>query len=324
MIRVLAVSSWGTPCGIANHTDQIREALPETIDMEIDQRALDPQVCLTDGRTLPDVVWLNHHDGLHSQWSAEHVRALRSSGVPVVVTYHDTLRSIADTPKLQMFLREADQVIVHEQVLGLTTEEEGKLTVMRQGIPPPAGKYELPYPHVRPYLGTAGFDFPWKNYTRLAELTAEIGWGFVLHSNNLSDARVAELSAINPHHEIHVGFSSTSQIISILAGCTATAWMYECANTGTSGAIRLGIAARKPVYALQTCRQFGDLLAADPDTSCGRHFNWVSGWGQLRNLLIRSWPVDLDPAMVYVATRDSIEKVAARYAEIFNTALGPR
>ena len=39
-------------------------------------------------------------------------------------------------------------------------------------------------------------------------------------------------------------------MVAALSVCTATAFLYECHNSGTSGAIRLGIAALKPVYRL--------------------------------------------------------------------------
>jgi hypothetical protein len=48
------------------------------------------------------------------------------------------------------------------------------------------------------------------------------------------------------------------EIVEVLAGCTATAFLYSTGNSGTSGAIRLGIAARRPMIAFPS-RQNRDL-----------------------------------------------------------------
>jgi hypothetical protein len=274
-------------------------------------------------------VWINHHDALHSRWQPDHVMELRRRGIKVLLTYHDTRERIEDTPKLQMLVPVVDHTIVHEPVQYLTDNDqlEGAVTYLRQGVPARPGQYALDWRRLggwpRPVLGTVGFDFPWKNYTRLAELTAEIGWGLLLICPNLTPERVQELRAINPWltlpedlgaGELHVsGIVPTDTAVSILAACTATAFMYECANTGTSGAIRLGIATRKPVYALETCRQFRDLRMQDADDQI-RTINWVHSWHVLRQQLIASWSMEVDPAMVYLAERDSMAKVGARYA----------
>jgi hypothetical protein len=327
-MRVLAVSSWGGACGIAEHTRQVKEAV-EAADPTINfwvpgEAVLDPDeafrlLAAPDARE--QVVWLNHHDALHSRWTSAHVLRLRSgesisrAKAKVLVTYHDTREHAHLTPKLGELIHAADHTIVHEPLDDLTEAEHQRTTYLRQGVLELPGVYELAYKWKRPYLGTCGFDFPWKNYTRLAQLTAEIGWGMLLLSNNLTQARAEELLALNPHLEYPGGFLHASDCVSRLAGCTATAFMYECANTGTSGAIRLGIAARKPLYALKTCRQFRDLFLADDEDAV----NWMVDWDHLRLHLIGSMSHSLDHGMVYLAERDSMAKVGKAYARILRS-----
>src|SRR5207244_7148682 len=111
-----------------------------------------------------------------------------------------------------------------------------------------------------PILGTAGFNFPWKNFDRLAQVTAGAGWAYLVCSNNATEADEKRWTKANPYTYVIRGFQPTAAIVGALMGCDATCWPYECANSGTSGAIRLGRAARTPVIAWNT-RQFRDLWA---------------------------------------------------------------
>jgi hypothetical protein len=91
--------------------------------------------------------------------------------------------------------------------------------------------------------------------------------------------------------------------------------MYECHNTGTSGAIRLGIAALKPVYALKGCRQFRDLIEEYP-YGC----TWASSWGTLEAWLRGASTVDRSYGCNQIAVRDSWTRQATAYAIIFQQA----
>lgn len=310
--------------------DAVQAADPG-IEITVSSEALDPAVLL--GETQPSLVHLllhekaepllvhiNHHDGLHSRWTPEYIQRLRDQGIPVVVTYHDTYDGTVtpNSAKAKALLQVASAFIVHEPV----TDLPGAI-YLRQGIMPRTGQILLNQQELggwpRPVLGTAGFNFPWKNYDRLAQLTGEIGWGLLILSNNATPEDEARWQGYNKYAITYPGFMPTGELVMRLAACTATAFMYECANTGTSGAIRLGIAARKPVYALQTCRQFRDLVEAEREEDNGQLINWTTSWDTLKHLLIQSWPVESDPAMVYLAERDSWAKVGQRYAEIYRS-----
>lgn len=359
-LRVLLVTSWNTPCGIADHSAQLKaavEAADPLIEVEPSAAALDPgQGGLLLSTTTPTIVHLNHHDALHSRWTPAHVRMVREQiKAPVVVTYHDTRGTLAQTPKLAALVDVASAVVVHEPVSGLTEDGillgtsaapyRGLAYYWRQGVPAPAvspacyayaeqgaqvwfdGESEFPnairrcqYPlwkafPQQPVLGTAGFNFPWKNFDRLAQVTGEEGWAFLLCCNNATDEDEARWKVLNHATLVVRGFLPTPTIVNYLAGCDATAWMYECANTGTSGAIRLGIAARKPVIALQTCRQFRDLYNQSP----GSGLTWVESWKSFRDELAHVYPGAWKPYVSLLARLDSWTTLGRKYATLYRS-----
>lgn len=337
-LHVLAVTSWGGACGIANFAQMLQEAI-KSLGVKIfpsapalDPAMLDPVLrALRDARAFPELIWLNYHAGLHSRWTPEQVILLKEAApqLPIVVTYHDTYdgTSSPNSENARQLAQIVDRFIVHEPVSDIP---EARL--IRQGIPKPQEPFHFhsgAYPG-QPMLGTAGFDFPWKNFTRLAELTAEIGWGFALAANNLTIERRREIQAINPQTLFaqdvwstggYRDFFSTRFLVSFLAGCHATAWMYECHNTGTSGAIRLGIAAMRPLYALRSCRQFRDLVEIDALKG-----NWVDTWADLRTYLtvgqIASGAVNQSSVALYAT--DSWDQQAKKYRQVFQEALARR
>lgn len=321
-LRVLAVTSWGGACGIANYCDLLKQAsVPLGVEIMPDASALDPSTL--GARVLSyDLLWLNYHAGLHSRWTPTQVSLLREAApqLPMVITYHDTYdgdRS-ANSDNAKALAQLADAFIVHEPVADIPEAQ-----LIRQGIPRPQAPFrfrEGAYPG-QPMLGTAGFDFPWKNFTRLAELTAEIGWAFLCISNNLTGERERELLAINPYLVTADGFLPTEAIVSALAACTATAWMYETHNTGTSGAIRLGIAALRPCFALRSCRQFRDLLQLPYNA-----VEWVDTWADLKTYLTCSdWTSGaVAGSSVALYTTDSWDQQAKKYQAVFQAAVAKR
>lgn len=334
-MRVLLVTSWNTSCGIAAYATSLKAAV-EAADPDIQVLPsaphLDPNVGVdTD---VIDLVHLNHHDALHSRWTPEHVRQL-SEKIPVVVTYHDTHASILDCPKLQALSLWAASTIVHEPVEGL------QAIYWRQGVPAPAqwpasyaplplmfgwqdGKgilYERSWKASpqQPVLGTMGFNFPWKNYDRLAALTGEEGWALVLCANNATQEDEARWRASNSSILVVRDFIPEAEVINYLAGCDATAFMYECMNTGTSAAIRQGIAARKPVIALQSCRQFRDLYTDPLGQSA---IVWVRDWEGLRAALREVMPHRYDSGVHALAEQDSWVELGRDHAQLYRMLVG--
>lgn len=322
-MRVHAITSWGTACGIAAYAEALQTACQqEGLDVEftMDAIGLDPTTSGWTPLHRPDVLWLNYHAGLHSRWTPN-VVTVAERNVPVVVTIHDTRDGTPQQPNdawVHALMAAATATIIHEPCADL----EGA-AVIRQGIPDLTGVRARGWSAYggwdRPVLGTVGFPFPWKNYDRLAQLTASIGWGLLLIAPHATGEDVYRWRRLNPWLHVFPTFLPAAEVPQYLAGCTATAFMYECANTGTSGAIRQGIAARRPVYALATCRQFRDLRTGEGETAAVR---WVHGWDALeRRLRTGDAPEGPDPAIVALAERDSWRRQARAYLGVFREAM---
>lgn len=336
-MKILAITSWGGACGIANFCEQLITAV-HTADpsMEItpSAEALDPAShevrSLLHDRAVSgvDLVYLCYHRGLHSRWTPERVQELKAAGYPVVIDFHDSVGERPPDPLAQSLHDLADGFVVHEPCEGLPQQ-----ILIRQGVPAwgemPYGRYwnRQPPPYIahewewQPTLGTCGFNFPWKNFDRLAEVTAEAGWAYFVASNNATDADEARWKASNPSTLVVRGFQPTATLVSYLAGCDATCFAYECANSGTSGAIRLGLAARKPVLAFEGCRQMRDLLH---DKAASQFITWCGDWDYLAAYLGMVKIQRVDPGIVYLAHRDSWVNHGRKYAEVLRSCVTSR
>jgi hypothetical protein len=316
-MRILAVTSWGGACGIAQYAEMALDAIhaaDPSLEIEpIDARALDPEWLLTGVAYRTErVLWLNYHRGLHSRWTPEVIKFWKGQA-KVVITMHDTYGEAPPDPLAQALHDVADAFVVHEPCVGLEQQ-----VLIRQGVPAWAGAmiYEdgpRGWANGRPILGTVGFNFPWKNFDKLAEMTAEAGWAYLVLSNNATDADEARWKASNPYTLVIRGFQPTSTLVSYLAGCDVTAFAYECANSGTSGAIRLGLAARKPVLAFNACRQFRDLFL---DVVAKYYIHWCD-MSSLLGYLTAVRVARVDPGIVYLAYRDSWVNQGQKYAQVF-------
>lgn len=272
-MRVALVSSAGQ-CGIAEHSYQLEAAVRHAdVSIEIRMNAdwLDPAGFGTENPiTQFDVVHLNYHRGLHSRWTPDVIRCFPD--LPFVITFHDTYETQPDRlPWELLACPNVTAMVVHEpcdlwlpdRAIFEYEKADGKHKVhyWRQPVPERTGT-RAPRPRVfeggwRPALGTLGFDFPWKNYNLLAEVTALCGWNLRI-VGQVPEDRQLTLQALNPHTHFD-GFVSSIAAVAALESCDATAFLYTCANSGTSGAIRLGIAAGRPLVATDDCRQFRDL-----------------------------------------------------------------
>jgi hypothetical protein len=207
----------------------------------------------------------------------------------------------------------ADIAVVHEPYDDLPA---WKTHYWRMGVPeaPTSPIYPSPTFWARPILGSIGFPFPWKHYDELCRLTAMIGWGIVLIAPNATPAQVETWQDLNPDLIVRTDFVPRAEAIAILAGCDATAFAYVCHNTGQSAAILQGLAARKPVLALSTCRQFRALY----DDPLGREaIRWCDTFEHLA-FTLRTIPLArCDPGIVALAEQDSWATLGRRYAQLY-------
>lgn len=316
-MRVRLVTTWDQPCGIAEHAKALVAAV-QAADPEIQfqvETDLHPQALQRLDLRSPDVVLLNYHAALHSQWTPKYVEAIQMAGIPVVITYHDS--GVPNSDQCKALHAVADRFIVHEPV-----EDLPGAIYVRQGVPAHAGVYEWGWgtfgPRAyrdQPLLGTVGFPFPWKNYDLLVAATARAGWALLLLAPGATEAQIATWRVSNPYVLAVPDFIPADTVVAYLAGCDATAFLYMCANTGTSGAIRQGLAARKPVLATRDCRQFRDLQG---DPVGGRAITWLDDLSvegvatALETVRIER----VDPGIVRLAEQDSWVGIGRQYAGI--------
>jgi hypothetical protein len=318
-VRVALVTTWGTACGIAEHSAFLKQAV-EDADPEIDIRVitdLHPKGILglaTPSLTPPfDLVVLNYHAALHSQWTPDAIRQVQEQHkIPVMVIYHDT--GVPCNDQCLGIVTAADATVVHEPC----DEFRGNPNVhyWRMGVPGWAGVWRHDFAGPRPILGSIGFPFPWKNYDQLARITAEIGWGLLLLAPGATVEQVERWRVINPYLDVQTAFTNARQAVSMLAGCDATAFAYTCQNAGQSAAILMGIAARKPVLAFAQCRQFRALF----DDRVGRTaISWVENsfldLGFILQQFVRIERVS--PAIVALAEQESWAKLGVKFADLW-------
>lgn len=323
-MRVSLVTTWDQPCGIAEHSAYLVEALrdadghrpagsaPFLIEVVND---LHPDAVL-DAPERPDVLHLNYHAALHSQWEPVHVRAAQAKGMKVAITYHDS--GVPSTEQCRRLHAVADAFVVHEPV-----EDLPGALVWRQGVPDWQQPYALdtgrPHFH-RPVVGTVGFPFGWKNYDLLCEAARAVDWGVLLIAPTATDAQIAGWKKIHPLVDVRRSFLPREKVIGLLTGCDATAFAYANINAGTSGAVRQGLAARKPVIAsaVEHCRQFRDLALAYPEAGCPIHWVEPSLDGLTRTL--RQIPIQrVDAGIVAAAYADRWSLQGERYAALYRS-----
>ncbi len=326
-INVILSTSWNTVCGINEMSklliDGVKVADPE-IEMQPLGEALNPEWFfsqLTLKRLSPDILHLQHHDALHAAWRAEHIVRAQDLGFKVVVTYHDTFSGAPDQPnsaKAHALHDVADAFIVHEPVQDLP-----KAIHWRHGVPITAS------PHAtfmqthdsqlaeRPIIGSAGFNFGWKNFDLLCEAAALVGWRVLLVGPNFTKVDVERWQRWQPGGFFPVinRMPSQYEVVSYLSVCDATAFLYNNANTGVSGAVRFGIAARKPCLLMDSCRQFMDLMFDPGLREC---FSWTKYQTEIIAEDISRLPsVRFDHRLCALAERDSYVRVGKKYSELY-------
>ena len=332
-MNVLLATTWDTACGIAEHSAYLKaavEAADHGIAIHPTPEALDPAAA-DPYRHGWDLLHLNYHRALHSRWTPEKVRQVAKHR-KVVITFHDTFGEHPPDDLSRELCDAADAFIVHEPCEGLPNA-----IYWRMGVPPPRSPMQFtfhgshpPDPYWRtlrwcfkgwdaqPVLGTVGFAFPWKNYERLCDLTREVGWALLLIAPGATTEQVVDWQSRHPDLWVIPEFTPRDQVVELLAGCDATAFCYTCANSGQSGAVLQGIAARKPVFAFETCRQFRALFA---DPIANKYVRWCRTFEEFQQRLSNTILGRVDAGMVALAQQDSWTKLGANYAQLYRRLL---
>lgn len=328
-MKVLLVTSVGA-CGIAEHSQMLMAsvaAADPSIQIHSTGGVLEPRAICTNDY---DIVHLNYHAGLHSQWTPDEVRRVQNTrrnstttGTKVLITFHDT--GVPNSSQCLNLYEVADTFVVHEPC-----EDLPEAHYWRQGIPAARGAiqyggrsrtekidYCFKAYWSQPVLGSVGFPFGWKGFDLLAQATARAGWALLLMTPRATPEDIERWTLWNPDSLIIPTFEPAETVVSHLSGCDATAFCYACANTGTSGAIRQGIAARKPVIASEfpAGRQMRDLQTDDLGS---RVITWINpDLTSLTRALSEVRIAPIDAGMVALATQDSWKSVGEKYARLY-------
>lgn len=357
-MNVRLVTTWNAACGIAEHSAMLKEAV-EADDPSIqicpDERALDPADFFAGldwaNTNRPDLLHLNYHAALHSRWDRDAVAEAKLRGLKIVLTYHDTIGEMSPAAlrergdhrldRLEAIAPLADALVVHEPCegfpealvwsMGVPAWQAPILFASRSvaGQPRETAWKVTPYdaPSVcfkdwdaQPVLGSIGLPFPWKNYEWLANTTRHLGWALLLIAPGASLAQVQQWRELNPASYVRTDFVPRREALSLLTGCDATAFPYTCANTAQSAAILQGIATRKPVFALSSCRQFRGLLL---DPLGNQAIRWSDTLDGLAFRLTTDCPITrADPATVALAEQESWTRYGRKYAVLYRTVAG--
>lgn len=320
-MTVLLVTTWGTACGIACHSatliDAVHHADP-SIDFLLSDH-LDPKkISLPDRQAdWPQILHLNYHRALHSQWTPPVVQEWKEAGFKIVITFHDTYGEHPPDDLCRDLSDLADAFIVHEPCRDLP-----KALYWRMGVPAPTpGLPEVMHTAYwqQPILGTVGFPFGWKHVDQLAQISADCGWAFLAIAPGATPEQVDDWRRRNPVSYIRTDFVPQSEVTLLLAGCDATAFTYVTNNSGQSGAILQGIAARKTVIALQTCRQFRAIFL---DKIGHYAVRWCDNFEQVTDRLRQVIPQRVDSGIVAFAEQDSWIKLGQKYASLYKDLIG--
>lgn len=308
MSRIALVTTWHKACGISEHAAYLKtsvEAADPDLKIEVVSE-LHPSEVL-ERPTLPSVIILNYQAAVLSQWHPEHIREAQAKGSKVLVIWHDS--GVPNTDQCKALYAVADRMIVHEPA-----EDLPEAIYWRMGVP--AAEWQmrmsetLGYPD-QPLLGSIGFPSGWKNYTEIAKIAGRSGWALLLIAPTATAEQVAEWKAVCPDLHVRSDFVPRREALRLLSGCDATAFFYVTNNAGQSGAILQGIAARKPVLALSTCRQFRALYA---DPLGVRTIQWCGTFEQMEDQLRLVRIQRVDPGIVALAEQESWARLGVKYA----------
>jgi glycosyltransferase involved in cell wall biosynthesis len=334
-LKVLFVTSQNEHCGIREYGEYLLAELKAFPDLEVIPH-FDPNAHQL-GTPEVDIIHVSHQAALHSSWREAEVKEYQKNGYIVCVTQHDTFETweIMLDRGMPNFLH-ADGLILHEPVKGLMEGWKGKELV--EYFPGPKAENVPYYQDVewvhknvhyfqqgvlpetnsngwiaKKTLGTVGFDFPWKNFELGAKYTAEAGWVYLVISPGMKQERVNAIKAINPDSIVVTPWLNAQEVVHELSACTATAFLYVTGNSGTSGAIRMGIGARRPVIAFCS-RQNRDLAME-------KSIDWLKNDAHIGELLEQYGKGEgIEERIAGVkklAERDSWKNLAQRYHDMW-------
>jgi glycosyltransferase involved in cell wall biosynthesis len=242
-MKVALITSWNERCGIAEYAKNLISNCPgvefEIIPREVPIEVTRPII------EVSDIVQLNYEPGILGHWNKDVIRSLNKPSVLTLHTSHDGNNSSELTAAFT-------KVVVHEQ-----TQEGFRFIPM--GIPKFMDEHKVT---VHFDVGSVGFPFPWKGFTELVLACKQINASclIITPESRHCDAAGMKVYLLSLYNRVTIltEWFEQNEVISLLAGCKVTAFLYHGGNYGISAANRLGLATGSKVL-LTRNRQFRDL-----------------------------------------------------------------
>lgn len=236
-------------CGIAEYAANLVASVGD-----VDFRIISPPADLsTLARDLDDVdvIHLNHETGLFAHLTDRLPKLIKGTGKPSVLTLHCSQEGDNRSAYTDCFTA----VVVHERTV------EG-FAYIPQGIPNILAEEDLAAIPTEDLVGESGFPFGHKGFLDAALGAAQIGCGFLAvaadsrHAN--PETLLSVLRSENLRYEVRTDYLSQRDVTLQLARCKILAYPYRGDLYGISGAVRQGLATRRPIVVSRS-RQFRDI-----------------------------------------------------------------
>lgn len=249
-MRVLLATSWNDKCGIAEYARNLTTSAKKA-DSSIDFVILDPskfrhmQMAATDCQ----IIHLNCEMGLFRQFPWQDLRWAKARGKKVLMTMHNTHYG----NNRNAYTRECHAVVAHERT------RDG-FWFIPMGVPdyvPPDGLV------IKNQVGSFGFPFGKKGFVAAASIAYQLGLGFhamMARSRHVDvDWAMGEIRGVHPLATFDTEWLPESVIIDTLARNLVNVYPYITNDNAISAAVRLAIAARRPLVVTRD-HQFNDLF----------------------------------------------------------------
>lgn len=255
-MKVGLVTTWNEPCGISEYSRNLIASCPccrgSGVEFKILGRPYEANSLISRASDC-DVVNFQYESGFLGIFSPG---VMKRFNKPTVLTLHDSHPE--NNRAIYPFTNEADAVIVHEKT------PDGFTYVPQPIVVGPELKGAPTYN----YAVTAGFPLPWKGFELLAYATSILVQKGILKSARFIGTRNPHCDTYSVMHTVkHILSDSDyitvwheqSEVIRLMQECAVSVFPYVDCKPGISSAVRLGLAARRPIV-LSRCRQFRDLF----------------------------------------------------------------
>lgn len=250
-MKIGLLTTWNEKCGIAEYArNLVMYATTPDIEFVIYGREVWswPTLIYKIIEDKIDIIHVNHEPGLFRWLDIGIIGNIKSRGIKVVLTYHTS----NETNNHSNFTDVFDRVVLHEKT------NDG-FVYIPEGIP----VVELSPNVAREVtLGTAGFPFPWKGFHAVAKASKLLDMGCVVVAPDSShfDTQLMKQCVMDaqPNASYITLWLKEEEVIKTLSECYVNVFAYSGHPQGISGAVRMGLAAARPLV-LTRCRQFRDL-----------------------------------------------------------------